>query len=445
MPIAQVMHMSTKHHILFFNVMFFGLACHFPPAAPEDLPVQETKSAFTLYEQHNYSAAAASFERLLQRNPNARLCYYAALANRASAKELRAQQLFQYVISNYPNTLEASYCKQALAKTPLFQAPQPSAPEKAASQQDLPESVKNSLAPDMQALLDTPDGRQAVKEIIQEKAEEARKIQKAENQGILTKDTIASIKQSSSAAIQPHHSSDHPISGADIARDGANGIVQSHNPNCWFEASMAALAQLPKGQNLLANLIISTDSDSYTVHFPNDGAEYVITQKDLEATGAKDNAIWASVIECAELEKFPNNEGLPKNHKGESRVEVGLSCLTGCQAEVILPARSSDGEISSFIQKAVQSQNPIVAATQPLALISDLPLLVVPEHAYTILALDSSKNMITLRNPHGWRAKRFDLASDPKHLEFEQLDNGVFKMSIDTFQKYFRIIARSFI
>jgi len=39
----------------------------------------------------------------------------------------------------------------------------------------------------------------------------------------------------------------------------------------------------------------------------------------------------------------------------------------------------------------------------------------------------------------------FDLESDPKHLEFEQLDDGVFKIELGLFQKYFHSIARSFI
>jgi len=42
---------------------------------------------------------------------------------------------------------------------------------------------------------------------------------------------------------------DHPFTAEDIAHDGAHGIDQSRYPNCWFECSMSALAQLPRGQN----------------------------------------------------------------------------------------------------------------------------------------------------------------------------------------------------
>jgi hypothetical protein len=53
--------------------------------------------------------------------------------------------------------------------------------------------------------------------------------------------------------------------------------------------------------------------------------------------------------------------------------------------------------------------------------------------------------MILIRNPHGANSQRFASTTDPGHLEFEQLDDGVFKMSIPLFQKYFHSIARSFI
>ena len=153
-----------------------------------------------------------------------------------------------------------------------------------------------------------------------------------------------------------------------------------------------------------------------------------------------DNALWAALLECAETRKYPDNVGT----EGLNRLELGLSCISGLKAEVLDPKYCSESELSSFMGGAIRSQNPIVCGTGDID--SSLPDIVFPAHAYTIVDFDPSKNMITLRNPHGKRAHIFPpLPDDPQHRHFEQLTQGICKMDITTFQKYFRSIARSFI
>jgi len=43
-------------------------------------------------------------------------------------------------------------------------------------------------------------------------------------------------------------SDSHPFSLQEIAFEGASGVEQGNYPNCWFEACLAALAQLPRGR-----------------------------------------------------------------------------------------------------------------------------------------------------------------------------------------------------
>jgi hypothetical protein len=78
-------------------------------------------------------------------------------------------------------------------------------------------------------------------------------------------------------------------------------------------------------------------------------------------------------------------------------------------------------------------------------MLGTLPDLVVGQHAYTVVGFDPAKALITIRNPHGQHARRFSLDSDPQHQQFEQLNDGVFKISLPLFQEYFHQIARSFI
>ncbi len=109
------------------------------------------------------------------------------------------------------------------------------------------------------------------------------------------------------------------------------------------------------------------------------------------------------------------------------------------------PSACSAQDLSSFIGGAVSSKNPIVCGTYWAGVLSAYPDLVVPQHAYTVIGFDASKNMVLIRNPHGANSRRFASTTDPNHQEFEQLEDGVFKMSIPLFQKYFNQVTRSFI
>jgi hypothetical protein len=185
------------------------------------------------------------------------------------------------------------------------------------------------------------------------------------------------------------------------------------------------------------------DKSGYIVRFPNDGVEYVITTADLEESGILDKALWASIIDCAETKKFPDNAGANGENNEKSRLDVGLGCITGCKAEIASPANCSIAELSSFIDGAVRSRNPIVAATWPESM---LPIdLVIGSHAYTVVGFDPAKALVTMRNPHGQNSQRFFLEGDPHHEKFEQLDDGMFKISLPLFQKCFHQVCRSFI
>jgi Calpain family cysteine protease len=399
------------------------------------------RNAQNLYNQHQYASAAVAFESLIQSSsPNPTLYYYAALANSGCGKQARAKQLFQYLVTNFLGTQEASYAAKALSSA---QGTATSKPQSGAQEAELPESVRNALPKEMQDLLKTDMGKMVVQQSMAEQTQNVQAIKRAEDNGILNKaNAVAAIPK---PAVAHQQRSGHPFTAEDIARDGASGIDQSRFPNCWFEASMSALARLPRGQRSLANMISYGSNNDYIVRFPNDGTEYVVSKETLKNNGIHDKALWASILECAELRKFPDNQGSNGADSDQSRLEIGLGCITGCKAEILSPKSCSEQELSAFIGAATKSQNPIVCATWGERQLASLPDLVVPSHAYTVIDLDPAKQLITMRNPHGRNSERFDMPQDPAHQSFEQLDDGVLKMSIGEFQKYFHSIARSFI
>ncbi|CAN5597117.1 hypothetical protein BH10CYA1_BH10CYA1_10910 [soil metagenome] len=437
---------KTSLSIALVSLVWFGISPISADAAnPQQKPAAPSPAdlamgaAYRLYSQQKFAASADAFEAIIRTaTPTAQLYYYAALANRASGRNNRAKQLCEYVVAHFPTTQESTYSKSMFPTA---------AAGGQAQDAELPESVKNALPPEMQAMLQTPAGKAAVRDAMAKDPKNVATVRQAEKQGLIPQSTIKETR----VALTPKPvfgaktGATRPFTAADIAKDGAGGIDQSRFPNCWFECSMAALADLPRGQALMASMIRYGDKGSYVVRFPGDGKEYIVSQEYLQDTGIHDKALWSSIIECAQVQKFPGNAGAEGSDASQSRLEVGLQCITGCKAEVIMPSTCSPQELSTFIGGAVSSKNPIVAGTFWAGVLGTYPDLVVPQHAYTVIGFDASKNMVLVRNPHGANSRRFASSTDPNHQEFQQLDDGVFKMSIPLFQKYFHSIARSFI
>lgn len=375
-------------------------------------PADETalRAAWGLYTQQKYVPAADAFEALIRTStPSARLYHYAILANRAANRTLRAKQLGQYVITNFSNSQEAQFAGK------LFPEIAPQAP---VTVEALPEGLKGKSVAE---LMKTEEGRKAVADALAKKNSST---------------SIASASSSSTKSpTKRGRLGERVFSAADIAKDGANGIDQMYYPNCWFESSMSAVAMLPRGQRMMADMIRYGEKEgTYVVRFPNDGQEYVITQESIEKKGVHDKAFWATLIEAAQTMKFPDDDG--------GQLYEGLASMTGRTAEHIDPGTASEQEISQFIDGAVKSQNPIVCATHhnPPG-----PRLVVGGHAYTIVGFDPASSMIKIRNPHGANSQRFSLANDPNHQKFEQMDDGVFRIHMSLFKHYFDEVARAFI
>ncbi|HEY9714245.1 MAG TPA: hypothetical protein V6C72_12320 [Chroococcales cyanobacterium] len=381
-----------------------------PLAAAAAGPVNETalQSAWSLYNQKNYVGSADAFEGLIRTStPAARLYYYAAVANKGANRMSRAKQLCQYIIANFPSTTEADYAKK------LFPGDATGAPATAsaagAPALDLPENLKGKT---MEQLMETEEGRAALKDALnQQKAAAAT--------GAVSSGGAKSGAKSSAG--------EQAFTAAMIARDGAGGIT--HVQSTWIECAMAAMATSPKGQKVLASMIRPGRDNSYIVRFPGEGIDYIITPKKMEELEVKDRAMWATVIHCALYLKF--------NNVSSANFEDILTFLAGKRAEKIYAANTTEQARISFITTALKDQDPVVASTSG----NDSPELV-EYGAYTITAFDPASGMITLRNPKGGNAERHSLSTDPDHKTFQQLNDGVCKMHISLFPRYFDEVAR---
>jgi len=387
------------------------LVCQYLPSASAVGPVSETalRSAWALYTQQKYRESSDAFEQLISSStPSARLYYYAALANRACNRTARAKQLCQYISTTFASSAEAAFAQR------LYQSATPQTASAGAGESDeVPESLKGLTA---EQLLQSEEGRAYIK------AKTERQLASAKVSPMLGKS-------------KGGRQGERVFTAADIAREGANGVDQMYYPNCWFESTMSTLASLPRGQKLMADMVrYGPKEGTYVVRFPGDGNEYNITEKLLEEKGIHNKALWATLIECGQVLKFPHDNG--------NLLSEGLACLTGQKAHSLDPEDASEQELSSFIDGAVKSQNPIICATHNY-IPSGLPYIVETNHAYTIVGFEPSTGMIKIRNPHGANARRFTLKNDPRHEKFEQMDDGVFRIHMSMFKKYFDEVARA--
>lgn len=433
-----------------------------PSFTQQSVEAQTAGSAYTLYTMKRYKESADAFEIVLKSSaPSARLYYLAAVANVAAGRKERASQLCSYILSHFPASAEAQNAKKMssdLAASGVSGAPAAPAASTGGELKSLPADVVASLPAHLRSQLHTPAGRQKVQAALADYNKRQAEAKAGHQQRAHGKTSAGGDDASLKAAYARRpwakdtefapaslKRGDYPFTAAQIAKDGARGIDQGRNPNCWFEASMSALAELPRGQRLLASMIRYAGDGTYVVRFPGDGAEYKITEKTLDHHGVRDKAMWASLLECAQVMKFPDNRGAEGASGLESRLVVGLGCITGCQAQIMSPGNADPQELSSFIGGAVSSKNPIVCATWSDSYLAALPELVVGSHAYTIIGFDAASNMVTIRNPHGRNSDRFSLDDDPGHRKFEWKDDGIFKMHLSLFQKYFHQVCRSFI
>lgn len=367
------------------------------------------KSAYALYTQQKYAQSADAFEALIRTSaPSPRLYYYAALANKAAGRIPRAQQLAQYVATNFGASAEAPYAEK------LF-APVGSVPASAGSNvASLPAHLKGKSVDE---LMQTEEGRQALSNALSTPSAAATATPTKSSSGSRT---------SSSASSRPR---DAAFTAEIIAAEGADGIIPYvKHPDAGFECSLAAMAMLPRGREILANMIRCPSSqDIYVVNWPNNAGEYQITPQKMETYRMKDKALWATIIHGAVRETHIHSW------------EQGLSLLTGHTAEKVIASNTTQQALAQFIGDAIKKQYPIVCISSD----SPNPEVIEEFAGYTITGFDAASGMVTMRNPHGANSRRFRLETDPDHKKFEQLNDGYFKLNVSLFPTCIKEIAKS--
>ena len=214
------------------------------------------------------------------------------------------------------------------------------------------------------------------------------------------------------------------------------GMKQGQIGDCYFLASMAALAQTPEGQRRLASMIKPHydehgNVDGYLVRLPDDpahpnaspGREVFVHSKYIHGATQGGRVGVYSILEAAWGQNHPggtNSEGNKRPGIGGGMPADSFKVMTGESATTL----ESDGSEGSYdlidrirIVAASKLHQPMVASTintdatytQGMASVNatvngqPTQIDLYEGHAYTIVSANT--NGVTLCNPHGFNPK----------------------------------------
>ena len=202
------------------------------------------------------------------------------------------------------------------------------------------------------------------------------------------------------------------------------GMKQGQIGDCYFLASMAALAQTPEGQRRLASMIKPHydehgNVDGYLVRLPDDpahpnaspGREVFVHSKYIHGATQGGRVGAYSILEAAWGQSHPGGSNRFDNNP--PGIDYGystevFSVFTG-KSTVELPIDQAAGGYTDAerakILLASQQHQPIVAGTKEEASVyatvdgKDTEITLVGNHSYTVVSADA--NGVTLCNPYG--------------------------------------------
>lgn len=258
---------------------------------------------------------------------------------------------------------------------------------------------------------------------------------------------------------QDHGGTDSPHAKDDVGARAVSptDIDQGNVGNCYFEASLASLANTPHGQEMIANMVKTNDDGSMTVTFPGDTSHPVtVTQEQMNndvKNGKFGNesptitAIQSAFLKYDRVGEYGTGinavqgDGVPYFGQVSTPTDA-LHLLTGQDTAAELNGGlnsrwnigfTSSDNLKGFMTQALNNEQPLVAGTSP---ITDPPL--ETGHEYSVLGFDQSTGTVTVRNP--WSHNNGIAEGETKN-GITAGANGTMTMSFDTFQKNFVEIA----
>jgi hypothetical protein len=218
---------------------------------------------------------------------------------------------------------------------------------------------------------------------------------------------------------------------------GADDPLQGNVGNCYFIASLAAVAKARP--ELLARAVTTHRDGTYTVRFfgePRGGGAPVPVSVTIDGAFANQRGRleYAAARETKELWPMIFEKAYAAWKGGFDQIEAGmaataLSALTGATPDFFpVTAEAKPDELFARLEAACAQGGCVVALSKPW---DPSEQGIVADHAYTVLGVErrGGAPFVTLRNPWGER--------EPGH---DGRDDGIFTMPLATFLTSFATV-----
>jgi hypothetical protein len=225
----------------------------------------------------------------------------------------------------------------------------------------------------------------------------------------------------------------HPFTVQEIARVGHDGVRQGALANCWFEAAVSAVADTRDGPGAIAQMITSAPS-GYFVKFPGVASPVQVTEGQIANFGSTNPARWATVLEVAESQAYPDNTPARGAMTANPGVKVGLEMLTGRKVSFVRPAELNSTDLAALLTRLRAAGKPITLASKSPAEHRQNIQPVTPNHAYSVVDFDSRTGIVTLRNPYGRERSN-------GHGLVDHVSKDEIRLDLATIQTFFRYVA----
>lgn len=227
-------------------------------------------------------------------------------------------------------------------------------------------------------------------------------------------------------------------------------VDQEQVGDCYFLASVAAVAKTKEGKESIKNMIEDNKDGTYTVRFPgNPRAITVDEPTDAElahGAAAGREGVWVAVLEKA-YAKYQAKETGEKPRYMTDGIEGGytneaLELMTGKRVKDLQLENTSKEEMHKILTSSMEDDRPVTCEIDDpegeeteRSKKGDNGAGLPSGHSYTITGYDPETRMVTVRNPWG--------SGEPKDKDGKTLDgnnDGTFTMSLDDFYRNFHSV-----
>ncbi|HEY9786810.1 MAG TPA: C2 family cysteine protease [Candidatus Obscuribacterales bacterium] len=223
-------------------------------------------------------------------------------------------------------------------------------------------------------------------------------------------------------------------------------IYQNQVGDCYFLASVAALAKTQEGKEQIRDMIEDNKDGTYAVRFPGHPRSITIDEPtDAElahAAGGTRDGVWVAVLEKAYAKYYERESGEKHTYNtdgigGGDASEV-IQLLSAKETRHVELTEVSKEEMHNILTRSMDFDRPVTCgidspdgeksgakkAANPAGLPSG--------HSYTIMNYDPNTRTVTIRNPWGSGEVK-DGAGNTK----DGNNDGIFTMSLDDFYANF--------